>query len=249
MAEEGLKLPIPRNEEEEDDIVTPVDPEVWDMVRGVIGGEETIYRLKVPTFTGKESVEQFIQTFQDLRDFARWPPKMALHKLRTALTDRARPYGVGTDIDGVFASLWARFGISAMDTVPPMTPALCGPTKNPRRRNRPKPHRWGPLRDGLDELPTSETARKTKTLYEAPSSPPQLVHSRPLPGEEPIVRTCTTTGHSRGTIHHKVNGGHTSRTGVVESAHANVPPARSSNQLTRGGKTSVPGLHPSPQRQ
>jgi len=51
MAEEDTELPVPRNEEEEDDIVTPVDPTVWDMVRVVIGFEETIYRLKVPTFT------------------------------------------------------------------------------------------------------------------------------------------------------------------------------------------------------
>jgi len=197
MAEEGIKLPIPRNEEEEDDIVTPVDPAVWDMVRVVIGFEKTIYRLKVPTFTGKESVEQFIQTFQELRNFARWPPRMALLKLRTALTDKAKPYGGGMDIVSIFASLRARFGISAMDTDPSTAPALCGPTKNPQRRTRPKPQRRGPLRDGLDELPTSETARKTKRLYEAPCSPPQLVHSHPLTGEEPIVHTCTMTGHSR----------------------------------------------------
>jgi len=30
MAEEDNKLLIPRDEEEEDDIVTPVDPAVWD---------------------------------------------------------------------------------------------------------------------------------------------------------------------------------------------------------------------------
>jgi len=93
MAEEDTELPVPRNEEEEDDIVTPVDPAVWDVVRVVIGFEETIYRLKVPTFTGKESVEQFIQNFQNLRNFARWPPRMALLKLRTVLTDKAKPYG------------------------------------------------------------------------------------------------------------------------------------------------------------
>jgi len=93
MAEEGKKLSIPRNEEEEDDIVTPVDPAVWDMVRVVIGSNKTIYRLKVPTFTGKESVGKFIQIFQDLWNFARWLPRMALLKLRTVLTDKAKPYG------------------------------------------------------------------------------------------------------------------------------------------------------------
>jgi len=143
--EEMMELPFPLDRGEEDDIVTPVDPAVWDMVRVIIGYEETIYRLKVPTFTGKESVEQFIRTFQELRDFAQWPPRMALLKLRTALTDKAKPYGVGTDIDGIFASLRARFGISAMDTEPSTATAPCGPTKNPRRRTRPNPHRRGPL--------------------------------------------------------------------------------------------------------
>jgi len=71
MAEEDTELPVPRNEEEEDDIVTPVDPAVWDMVRVVIGFEETIYRLKVPIFTGKEPVEPFIEIFQKLTNFAR----------------------------------------------------------------------------------------------------------------------------------------------------------------------------------
>jgi len=61
---------------------------------------------------------------------------------------------------------------------------------------------------------------------------------RPLMGEEPIVRTCTMPGHSKGTVRHQVDGGHTSRTGVVESTHLSVPAARSSNQLTRKGKTS-----------
>jgi len=167
---------------------------------------------------------------------------MALLKLKTALTNKAKPYSMGTDIDGIFASLRARFGTSAMDTKPSTAPAPCGPTKKPRRRTRLKPRHRGPPRDRLDELPTSETARKMKTLYEAPSSPPQLVHSHPLTGEEPIAHTCTMTGHSRGTTHHKVNGAPTPRERVVESTHTSVPPARSSNQLTQSGKTSVPCL-------
>jgi len=144
MAEEDNKLPIPRDEEEGDDIVTPVDPAVWDMVRVVIGFEETIYRLKIPTFTGRESVEQFIQTFQDLRNFARWPPRMALLKLRTALTDKAKPYGGGNDTASIFASLRARFGIPAMNTETSTVPAARGMTKKLRRRTRPRPRRRGP---------------------------------------------------------------------------------------------------------
>jgi len=66
---------------------------------------------------------------------------------------------------------------------------------------------------------------------------------RPLVGEEPIVRSCTMPGHSRGAVHRKVDSGHTSRMGVVESTHPSVPPARSFNQLTRRGKTSVPCFH------
>jgi len=66
----------------------------------------------------------------------------------------------------------------------------------------------------------------------------------PLTGEEPIVRTCTMPGQSRGTVRHQVDGGNTSRRGVVESAHPSVSPARSSNQLTRRGKTLVTCLHP-----
>jgi len=31
------------------------------------------YRLKVPTFTGEEEVEQFIQEFSDVMDVAQWP--------------------------------------------------------------------------------------------------------------------------------------------------------------------------------
>jgi len=40
---------------------------------------------------------------------------VALLKLRMALRDKAKPYGTGPDIDGIFASLRARFGISAID--------------------------------------------------------------------------------------------------------------------------------------
>jgi len=48
-------------------------------------------------------------------EIAQWPPRVALLKLRMALRDKAKPYGTGPDIDGIFASLRARFGISAID--------------------------------------------------------------------------------------------------------------------------------------
>jgi len=48
-------------------------------------------------------------------EIAQWPPRVALLKLRMALKDKAKPYETGPDIDGIFASLRARFGISAID--------------------------------------------------------------------------------------------------------------------------------------
>jgi len=76
---------------------------------------EERYWLKAPTFTGEEAVEQFIQEFQNVMEVAQWPPRVALLKLRMALMDKAKPYRVGPDIDGIFASLRARLGISAID--------------------------------------------------------------------------------------------------------------------------------------
>jgi len=48
-------------------------------------------------------------------EIAQWPPRVALLKLRMALRDKAKLYGTGPDIDRIFASLRARFGISAID--------------------------------------------------------------------------------------------------------------------------------------
>jgi len=40
---------------------------------------------------------------------------MALIQLRIALTKQAKPYGLRTSVDEIFAALRARFGISAVD--------------------------------------------------------------------------------------------------------------------------------------
>jgi len=48
-------------------------------------------------------------------EVAQWPPRIALLKLRIALSDKAKPYGVGPDIDEIFASLRIRFGIATVD--------------------------------------------------------------------------------------------------------------------------------------
>jgi len=115
MAEEGTELPIPLNEDEGDNVAIPIEPVVLEEVRVHRELYEDRYRLKAPAFTGEEAVGQFIQEFQKVMEIAQWPPRVALLKLRMALRDKAKPYGTGPDIDGIFASLQARFGISAID--------------------------------------------------------------------------------------------------------------------------------------
>jgi len=73
------------------------------------------YRLKGPVFTGNENVKQFIQEFSDVVAVTQWPPHVALLQLRLALTDKAKPYGLGPDVDGIFAALQTQFGLSAVD--------------------------------------------------------------------------------------------------------------------------------------
>jgi len=117
MAEEGTELPIPLNEGEKDNVAIPIEPVVLEEVRVPRELNEDRYRLKAPTFSGEETVQQFIQEFQDVMEVAQWPPRVALLKLRMALMDKdkAKPYGVGPDIDGICASQRAHFGISAID--------------------------------------------------------------------------------------------------------------------------------------
>jgi len=47
-------------------------------------------------------------------DITRWPPRVALIQLWMALTKQAKPYGLGASIEGIFAALRARFGISTI---------------------------------------------------------------------------------------------------------------------------------------
>jgi len=119
MAEEGTgatELPILLNEGEEDNVVIPNNPVVLEKVRVPQELNEVRYQLKMPTFTGEEAVEHFIKDFQDVKEFAQCPLRVAMLKLRMALMDKAKPYGVGLDIDCIFASLRARFGIFAIDS-------------------------------------------------------------------------------------------------------------------------------------
>jgi len=58
---------------------------------------------------------------------------------------------------------------------------------------------------------------------------------RPQAGGVQVVRSCTIPGHSRATIHCKVDGGYISRLGVVENTHTKIQLARSLNRLTGRG--------------
>jgi len=79
-------------------------------------GEEAYeYRLEAPVFTGLGDVEQFIREFNEVAAITQWPPRIALIQLRMALTEQAKPYGLGTSANGIFAALQARFSISAVD--------------------------------------------------------------------------------------------------------------------------------------
>ena len=60
-------------------------------------------------------------------EIAQWPPKVALLKLRMVLRDKAKPFGTGPDIDGIFASLRARFVNSAIDARARLQRLRCDP--------------------------------------------------------------------------------------------------------------------------
>jgi len=109
-----MELPFLQDRGEQDQFAIPREPVVLDEVRVCRELYEDRYQLEVPTFTGEEEVEQFIQEFQEVLEIVQWPPRVALLKLRMALRDKAKPYSTGPDIDGIFASLRARFGISAI---------------------------------------------------------------------------------------------------------------------------------------
>jgi len=87
MATAGTELPIPQIEGERDDTVIPVNPVVIEEVRAPRKLNDDRYRLKAPTFTSGEEVEQFIQEFNDVMEVTQWPPRVALLKLRMSLMD------------------------------------------------------------------------------------------------------------------------------------------------------------------
>jgi len=113
--EEMMELPFPLDRGERDQFAVPREPVVLDEVRVRRELYKDRYRLEALTFTGEEEVEQFIQEFQEVLEISQWPPRVALLKLRMVLREKAKPYGTGPDIDGIFASLRACFSISAIN--------------------------------------------------------------------------------------------------------------------------------------
>jgi len=83
-----------------------------------------------------------------------------------------------------------------------------------------------------------------QTPYGAPSSPPRLVHGRPLLGGVQVVRSCTTPDHSRATVRCKVNKSQTSGLGVDKSAHTRIQLGHSPNRLTEREEISVQHANP-----
>jgi len=114
MAGDDAEIPLQQIEGEHVDNNIPVEPGAEERVAYRVRDADR-YRLKASTFTGEEEVEQFIQEFGDVIEVTQWPPWAALLKLRLSMMDKAKPYGLGPGINSIFASLRARFGISAID--------------------------------------------------------------------------------------------------------------------------------------
>jgi len=69
----------------------------------------------------------------------------------------------------------------------------------------------------------------------------------PLAGGIQVVGNCTIPGHSRATVHCKVDGGYLSGLGVVKSTHARIWPAHSLNRLAERGEIWVQRINPFPE--
>jgi len=48
-------------------------------------------------------------------EVTQWPPRVVLLKLRMSLAEKAKPYGLGSDVGGIFAALRTRFSFSPID--------------------------------------------------------------------------------------------------------------------------------------
>ena len=71
--------------------------------------------FKAPQFEGTGDVEYFINQFIEVAQANNWVPAAALIHLRAALRDSARDCGKADTLDGVFAALRARFGLTTRE--------------------------------------------------------------------------------------------------------------------------------------
>jgi len=104
-----------KNEGEEVNDTTHVEPVVRGERRAPGKYCEDRYRLTTPTFSGEEPLEQFASEFQDVMEIAQWPPRVALVKLRRALTEQAKPFGQRRNVPEVLSALRSRFGVPALE--------------------------------------------------------------------------------------------------------------------------------------
>ena len=68
--------------------------------------------FKPPKFNGVGNVETFIQQFVDTMDANEWAPVASVLHLRGCLEEEARECGASGDLQGIFAALRARFGLT-----------------------------------------------------------------------------------------------------------------------------------------
>ena len=68
--------------------------------------------FKPPKFNGIGNVETFIQQFIDVTEANEWTPAAAILHIRGCLEEEARECGAAGDLQGVFAALRARFGLT-----------------------------------------------------------------------------------------------------------------------------------------
>lgn len=71
--------------------------------------------FKAPRFEGTGDVEYFITQFLEVAGANNWQPGAAVIHLRAALKDTARDCGKAQTVDGIFANLRARFGLTARE--------------------------------------------------------------------------------------------------------------------------------------
>ena len=73
---------------------------------------ERLEQFKPPQFNGDGDVDLFIQQFTEVATASRWNQMATLLRLREALQDGAREYGRPDTVEGIFAALRGRYGLT-----------------------------------------------------------------------------------------------------------------------------------------